>query len=56
MEVEKAPFSEFLGVSGQLQVENSLNHLKISRMTNGVVVYFMFLSAPIRALEHWEIK
>ena len=56
MGVEKAQFSEFLEVFGQLQVENLLNHHKTPRKTNGVVVFFMFLSVPIHALEHSEIK
>lgn len=50
MEVEKVPSSEFLEDFGQLQVEDSLNHLKMwIKRLDQVVASSMFLSGPIHA-------
>lgn len=50
MEAEKVPFSEFLEDFGQLQAEDSLDHLKTWIKSLGqVVASSMFLSGHIHA-------
>lgn len=57
MEVEKVPFSEFLEGFGHLQVEDSLDHLKMwIKRLDLVVASSMFLSGPIHAWEPCAIK
>lgn len=56
MEVEKAPFSEFLEDFGQLQVEDSLDHLKMWIKRLDQVESSMFLSGHIHAWEPCGIK
>jgi len=52
MEVEKVPFSEFLEDSGQLPVEDSLDHLKLwMKRMDLVVASSMFLNGHIHV---WE--
>lgn len=53
MEAEKVPFSEFFEDFGRLQVEDSLDHLKIwIKMLDQVVASSMFLNDRIHAWEH----